>query len=510
MVNYERLSSKRNTTTVNTYITDLKSKKAMKVNLSPKYQRDDVWSTRQQSEYVQSVMHNTAPHNIILNYDKKNKEKVCMDGKQRSTAILNYYDNMYPIELEGCAVYHNELPKDDEKKDDDTDRVMTEDEEAVFLNRELGIIEYQDLTYDNQSSLFYKLQNGTKLSSGEKVIALLKGEKNAVIMNNFCKSYELQMKRFVDITRKAHYVVIIQYLYTVAESKLVTGATKVNTHFKKLEINDTLENDLENIKSSLDYTLAIFNSAVVPRMNQKLFFTLLYAFNQNYAKLKQRKMDTVIAFLKSYCKKISDDKIDMTQKKEVVMEELYKIFKVHIKMLSKKAEIIDEDEDENNDDDNDEDDNDDDNDEDDNDDDDNDEDDNDDNDEDDNDDNDDNNEDNENYNADDNDDGHNTESDDDNDDGHNTESDDDGDDNDNDNEEDEVIHIPIKDNKIVKSAVKNINKTNGKKKKSNETNGKKKSNETNGKKKSNEINGKKKSNEINGKKKNASSRSNGK
>ena len=220
MEDLDKLKSTTHVMTVDTYTADL-IKNTKNIKLNPIYQRGIVWSSRQQSEYIQSVLYNKAPHNIIFNIDKK-KVRTCIDGKQRSMSLLLFRQNKIPLLYKKKEIYFSELPED---PDEEKMIKLTKQQRKVFLDRKIGVVDYEQLSYDNQRNLFYHLQFGSPLSNGEKVVALLKKKPNAVMFNNFCSRYANDMKKFVKTNRKDHCRVIVQYLYMVKNDELDVKAT---------------------------------------------------------------------------------------------------------------------------------------------------------------------------------------------------------------------------------------------------------------------------------------------
>jgi len=328
MEDYDKFNSKMTAMSVNSLLTDLGKKAKIKINLNPQYQRDKVWSQRQQALFIKALLMNKAPQNVIFNNDKKSKEKICIDGKQRISSILGFSENEFPITIGKEDVYYSDLPDD---ADEENDRVMTDDEQQVFLQRDVGVVEYTNLTYTQQASIFYALQNGTKLSRGEKVVSLILDEKDAKYLDNWCKTFTLGFTKFVNISRKDHYRVIIEYLYSAFNNKIYEKGATVDKWIIKIELDGTLKTKLKSIKDNLTYGLEILNSDLVPKMNKKLFYTILFGLNQHYPVLKPKSKQSVVEFVKAYHKNVITLKIDMTQKAIDVYTELYKLFKAQYK-----------------------------------------------------------------------------------------------------------------------------------------------------------------------------------
>jgi len=69
-----------------------------KLNLNPDYQRDIVWTTTQQSAFIEHILKGgTTGSPIVFNYSGYTDGWLggmeVVDGKQRITALLNFFDN---------------------------------------------------------------------------------------------------------------------------------------------------------------------------------------------------------------------------------------------------------------------------------------------------------------------------------------------------------------------------------------------------------------------------------
>lgn len=82
-------------------------------------QRDHVWTLTQQQEFIISILKGIKIANISwIQYrqDVRDAGGSCtykiIDGKQRFTAIMKYYNNDFPIEINGELYYYNDLADD--------------------------------------------------------------------------------------------------------------------------------------------------------------------------------------------------------------------------------------------------------------------------------------------------------------------------------------------------------------------------------------------------------------
>ena len=81
-------------------------------------QRKEVWNLNQKQELIKSIIFERYIPPIcvlsIINPDDINGNdiKQIIDGKQRLTAMIDFYQNRFQIELENQLYYYNDLPKD--------------------------------------------------------------------------------------------------------------------------------------------------------------------------------------------------------------------------------------------------------------------------------------------------------------------------------------------------------------------------------------------------------------
>lgn len=64
--------------------------------LDSAFQREEVWSRKQQSELIESVLIGL-PFPLMYFYEDKNANLIVVDGRQRLTAFFKYMDNEYPL-----------------------------------------------------------------------------------------------------------------------------------------------------------------------------------------------------------------------------------------------------------------------------------------------------------------------------------------------------------------------------------------------------------------------------
>lgn len=311
-------------------------------DLNPVYQRSVVWSEGQQGLYICAVFENKAPHNIIFS-KSKNKKRICIDGKQRSSSILNFIQNKVPMIYDKKSVYYTKIPED---VSEEKVRVMTKNERNCFDDRRIGVIDYDKLTYEQQSSLFNNLQYGVPLSQGEKITSNFKNKENAILYNETCDKYKDKLQKFLNTSRKEHCKYVALFMY-IANKRLSTSAKEINEYLQELEEEDTLEIELKKISKPFNYILDILNDNNIKKkhMNKKLFTTILYCFNKKYKELSNYNNKSVLNFLIKFLTSNDIENYDMSQPQNTVYthveDEFDSMYKKTVKKnLFKKSKLI--------------------------------------------------------------------------------------------------------------------------------------------------------------------------
>lgn len=190
------------------------------IDVRPPYQRDDAWSLKQQSAFVQSVFNKgmAIPPMFLC---AKNRRQDCanwwaLDCRQRVTAILNFLANKFKI-----TVYHKWGSGSVTQKQLLWKEIETDEKysgiKIAFTSRkiELNVVDY--LSLSDQRIIFEALNNGTPLNMDEityckhylarKVLESLFPQVLGRISNHLVSSVRNQ-KRFAHI-RMMHEVLIL-------------------------------------------------------------------------------------------------------------------------------------------------------------------------------------------------------------------------------------------------------------------------------------------------------------
>lgn len=253
------------------------------INLNADYQRDVVWNDEKQSQFINSVVRGIVPNAIILN-DHTDMTQVCIDGKQRLTSLIRFKNNKIPYIIEDCEhVYYDTINTSDETKNH---RIMTTEEKSIFLRREIPIVTYKNLSYEDQIEIFNRIQYGVALQAGELIAATFCDHKITNIFDNFCKKKEAVIKKFFGKrekpTSKKFKVVIANILYMIEQQILRIPSKCERNKFLKTYLNNTkiISEATSSISNLIDFVfnLQMLNHATIlkKKLVQSIWYTIIY------------------------------------------------------------------------------------------------------------------------------------------------------------------------------------------------------------------------------------------
>ena len=207
--------------------------------LEPIYQRGSVWSKEQSEQFLESLMIGYAPMPFIFNYVKDTI--ICIDGKQRLTALLKFVSNELVISYNGKQLYYRA------KKN-----LLNEQDREEFNSKIVSIVKYDNLSYINQLDLFKRIQNGTTLTEGQLAVKMFTNAEVAEKFKKYCKTKAELLTNFMNISNQEHFLLLSNILYLVATDYLVDISKTNNVDFfDKLDIK-LLDTSLKEISNVLD------------------------------------------------------------------------------------------------------------------------------------------------------------------------------------------------------------------------------------------------------------------
>ena len=125
--------------------------------LVPSYQRDYVWTKKQQQGYLLTLSQGAPLFGPIINIDRDHEKQYIMDGRNRLFTIYYFLKDKIPFENEeGDTIFYSNLAPSEQRK---------------LNNTKISYIETRDWTKEQCQEFFMNIQEGVKLKSGELIHA---------------------------------------------------------------------------------------------------------------------------------------------------------------------------------------------------------------------------------------------------------------------------------------------------------------------------------------------------
>lgn len=210
------------------------------------YQRGEVWKPKQKALFIDSILKGIIPNNIIVNKKVKNNGiNICIDGKQRMNTIFDFMDNKFPIFLKNRVIFFSEINDDIDLSEFDKNmvgkkkRIMTDNERGEFKDTSIPFAVYKNLTYEQESEIFERIQNGSTLTSGEKVTSKIKDKECAALFSEICLSRVKNLGKLFNMNsllRNNHADFIANFMYMIHnDDPCVPPHTKKNKFMRNLD-----------------------------------------------------------------------------------------------------------------------------------------------------------------------------------------------------------------------------------------------------------------------------------
>lgn len=135
--------------------------------LNPTYQRGDVWDKTRKQLLIDSILREYDIPKIYLRKVSKSPYRTeVVDGQQRTRAIIEFTENVFPLPAAAAPVDGEEVAG-----------LYFSDFSEMLLERfnlyDLTVVEYEDATDEEIREMFLRLQNGVELNGQEKRNAMM-------------------------------------------------------------------------------------------------------------------------------------------------------------------------------------------------------------------------------------------------------------------------------------------------------------------------------------------------
>lgn len=319
--------------------------------LSPKYQRNKVWNLNVKSYLIDTILRGYPIPQIFIRQQidvatRKTIREV-IDGQQRITAIIEYFDNQFKVQKshnkEFGNLFYNEL-NDQEKED--------------FLNYNISF-EIVKLKDDSKIyEMFARLNtNNIALNKQELRNAQYWGEFKVFVMRKSSEFKNIFIEKRIfkdkDLSRMVDIDFMNSLIINIIDGIITDSNSKTDTYYKKLDkefVNqEEIEEKLNRIFGVIEsiFGNSLFNSKIFYRKNY--FWTLFVALNhQLYGTLDDRIprnplfseefIDENIKFLISKISLLESDFINAEDDVENASQDIIEFEKYHRTRTTSKEE----------------------------------------------------------------------------------------------------------------------------------------------------------------------------
>lgn len=274
-------------------------------------QRTLVWTVEQKSLLIHSLIINApVPPMYCVSYKEDDKTYYdFMDGKQRSHAISEFMSGDYELtdvpELEmedGTIIDINGLKYED----------LSESMKDSIKNYSITIYVYDDITDDQMSDIFFRLNNGKSLTAIEKTRVKAKSlEQIQNVANHNLFSEVLTDKAFAKYTNEDIVIksfIMLKEQEPCLDTKVLSGFVE-NTEITDKEVEnlnsifDRIQNVRKMILDDEDYGLSI-RKKVAKKVGTRIHLVTLTKFFRDH-KIADKKMRDFLEFFFGEAKKCS-------------------------------------------------------------------------------------------------------------------------------------------------------------------------------------------------------------
>lgn len=258
--------------------------------LSPSYQRDIVWNLDNKANFIISCTMGIIPNSLIFNSDKN--KKICIDGKQRITALVEFTNNEFAICINNVYKYYTLLPK--KYKNDNDWGIMTSDEKNNFDNMNLFVITYENLSYEQQINVFNRIQFGKCLTNGELVSACFINDDVASIFNAFCSTKSKLFKKYCndDKNRKEYRIWIAKIMYVISEDNPKNPTKKERENYlRSIDTEQKIKKETLACSGLIDFCFG--NDLFLNKSNKIIYLNVLFAVILSLYRSYKSKLDSI-------------------------------------------------------------------------------------------------------------------------------------------------------------------------------------------------------------------------
>jgi hypothetical protein len=330
----------------------MNDKDTLKYNFNIPVQREGkLWSHQQKIEFINSVFTGKTGLPVVFNNKTDIGERRCIDGKQRLEAVHEFSKNEIYVNFQEdysdwgvddeINYYYDQIPEDVEDKN--ICKLLPKKAKTDFLNQNIYLLVYKDLSYADERDMFGRINNGVPLKGGEKILYNFETEEDTINYTKFCKDMRQYIDKFVNgHARKGDILLITRLVYLCSLAKISDPSSDKIKIFisNKLSKNPKiLLNSARNaIKKIFGESLmgnSLFSSKTINCMIYVIFYQIYKKYNKDWASLNGKEILRVRATIvkltniknKKKISKLNLSTQDNLEKICQVYDEIYDDFK---------------------------------------------------------------------------------------------------------------------------------------------------------------------------------------
>jgi hypothetical protein len=212
------------------------------IRIDVPYQRGVVWSDENQGMLINSLYNNYYVPPVLMARARLPNGiyvKVCIDGKQRLTAIRRFFDGEIGFRQEDIKYYYSEEAFARKKKAKNPHALLGRTEAYNLGNCKLVLVEYSNtFSHDVELELFCRVQRGVALTQGEMLNAC---EGPAMVLaRGLVEKYGTELGRCLRSTKRKE-----DLLLTLRLLAMLSGNHTLRGDYKNITEHITVEDDTE-------------------------------------------------------------------------------------------------------------------------------------------------------------------------------------------------------------------------------------------------------------------------
>lgn len=247
-----------------------------KISLTHKLQRKEVWSTRQKSLLIDSILKGYQFYPIFMAEDKETKRLDVIDGVQRISAIRDFMNGAFRLGRDcGPIIIDHYVEKDDGttvinhlKYDVAGKKFSKLDQELqdMIVGYEVTVMTASDYTDQEIREMFSRLNNGSPLSNTQKNVVDYSyeflGKLNKCLEDPFWGNTAITA---TDIRKDKDREVLLQCLYVVSDEE-VGGFKNSNIQPFAKSLQDRDDNYVNNLFNAIYDVIEEFNKVIINKL----------------------------------------------------------------------------------------------------------------------------------------------------------------------------------------------------------------------------------------------------